>query len=389
MAFVDMKCPNCGAPLGKEGERRDRFECPYCHSVVLNIIDAKINADVETIDAKTFAKKLEESRKMFLIKTDDGIEVFDSHTAIINKRIKDAKVWLEAGNFGEASSMLAGLPDNIPSVLRMRLLIHNKVRNEFELMRVKGNIRGSLFERFISVCGNDETITAYQKIADICELAGNMSTEIRQRKEEVKALASNGLHREAVMCAYKVCRDYPQTAESWAVMCYIKCYLSSDYNCRREVSIMRCCPDYDQQLLPESVRNRIDEFYKCGTEYIKSVKSFCLFLICTCAIIALGTSMFYMAEVLLADAESYRQSTTIVIGFVGGLATIIFICMSIYNCVCFLRIYSKYRKILSAIPITEVTLFHASKFIIPSLTFAAALIIVAVHFVLGIIGELS
>ncbi len=384
MAFVDMKCPNCGAPLG-HGISGDRFECPYCHSIILNIVDAKINADVDIIDAQTFARKLEESRRMFLVRADDGIKVFDSQTAIINKRIKDAKVWLEAGRFGEAGSLLEGLPDDIPSVIRMRLLIRRGVRNECELSFVKGNIRDELFEKFVSVCPDKETVAAYHKIAEICALSGSISDEIKRRRKEVFALMDNGLYKEAVVCANKVCGDYPQTAESWALLAAVKRRFDGNYNCRREVAIMRCCPDHEYRLLPDSVQSDIREFDGYGKKYIGSAKAFCLFLLGACVLIALSAFELYILYFSPAEIAWFIYLLLLAC----GLAAVVFVCISVYKFVCLLRNYSGYGKILSAIPLTEVKLFHASKFLVPSLTVSFALISVAVRFILGFIGEVS
>ena len=85
MAVVEMKFPNCG---GKMGLINNQFMCPNCRTMVLNIMDAKIDADVTVMSPDEFAKKIEESNRQFVVNINDNIQVFDVQTKIINKKLQ-------------------------------------------------------------------------------------------------------------------------------------------------------------------------------------------------------------------------------------------------------------------------------------------------------------
>ena len=84
MAFVNMKCPNCGGVLQQDAAEAAQFECPYCHATVLNVLDVKVEGDVEKIDADEFVRRLNEQKKKFVIRVDRQYKVVDVKTAVIN-----------------------------------------------------------------------------------------------------------------------------------------------------------------------------------------------------------------------------------------------------------------------------------------------------------------
>lgn len=85
--LVDMKCPNCGAPMTGDGSK---FSCPHCGTVMFDVVEAKIDEDVTVITAEEFARKLAENKRSFIINVNDRLEEFDVDTMVANKKIKDA-----------------------------------------------------------------------------------------------------------------------------------------------------------------------------------------------------------------------------------------------------------------------------------------------------------
>ncbi|HIX07414.1 MAG TPA: hypothetical protein H9741_02985 [Candidatus Borkfalkia faecipullorum] len=85
------------------------YKCSYCGAIMLKIIDAKVDADVERLDAEEFGRKLEESKRSFLIKVEDEIKVLDAKTAIINKRLQNAKKSLSVGKYEAVFTDLEGV----------------------------------------------------------------------------------------------------------------------------------------------------------------------------------------------------------------------------------------------------------------------------------------
>lgn len=82
-----MKCPNC---RGEMTLINGQFTCPFCRTTLLNIVDAKIDADVTVMSPDEFAKRIEESKRQFVVNINDNLQVFDINTMVINKKIKDA-----------------------------------------------------------------------------------------------------------------------------------------------------------------------------------------------------------------------------------------------------------------------------------------------------------
>ena len=137
MSIVQMKCPTCGGSMSLEN---NQLACPYCGTMILNIIDAKIDADVNVMSPEEFARKIEESKRQFVIKLDNELKVFDVDTIIYNKKIKDATEQLLCGFYGEVEKTLTDVPDTILAAERLRYLAEFKVKNEYELSYYDGDI---------------------------------------------------------------------------------------------------------------------------------------------------------------------------------------------------------------------------------------------------------
>lgn len=110
MATISTKCPNCGGAMKLKDSL---LQCPYCETIFLHIADAKIESEVAVISPAKFAKKIEASKRQFVIKINEKLQVFDIDTKVINKRIQDAKGFLESGEFDKVPGALTGVPTDI------------------------------------------------------------------------------------------------------------------------------------------------------------------------------------------------------------------------------------------------------------------------------------
>ena len=131
MPNLIMKCPNCGADMRLID---NQFECPYCHTISFSITDSKIDGDVTVMDPDEFARKLEESKRQFVININDNLQVFDVETAVINKKIADAALLLRHRDFIGALNALPDTKKPVLSAERIAFLAVLNVVNESELM---------------------------------------------------------------------------------------------------------------------------------------------------------------------------------------------------------------------------------------------------------------
>ena len=271
MAVVQMKCPNCGGTMGLVN---NQFKCPNCRTMILNIVDAKIDADVTVMSPDEFARKIEESKRQFVVNINDNLKVFDVNTMVINKKIQDATQALEAGRFDTVKSILDGVSDDILSVERLRFLADFKVTNEYELSFYDGYIdtvsygygRSNHFSNIIKLA-DEQTKATYLKLAEYCREQHDTKNRIRAEITEVEKLLSVKLYQEAIAYTREMCRKYPQTALSWAYACEVKCNISSNYNGNFEFSMMEKCPDYSETQLPSVLKNKIANFEQLSKNY--------------------------------------------------------------------------------------------------------------------------
>lgn len=264
MATIEMRCPNCG---GKMQLVNNQFTCQNCRTMMLNIVDAKIDADVTVMSPEEFARKIEESKRQFVVNINDNIKVFDVDTLVVNKRIQDATKALEVRKFDEVFSILNGIANTILSVERLRFLAEFNVVNEYELSFYDGYIDGNDHYSNIIGLADEQTKATYKKLADYCREQYDTKRRIESEIKEVEKLLSVKLYQEAIAYTKEMCRKYPQTALSWAYACEVKCNISSNYNCNLEFSMMEKCPDYSEANLPAALGCKIYNFANLANSY--------------------------------------------------------------------------------------------------------------------------
>ena len=270
MSLVDMKCLNCGGPMTYAD---GHYTCSYCGALVLKIIDAKIEADVERLDAKEFEKRLEESKHAFLVRVEEGVKVLDAKTAIINRRLQNAKELIKRGAFSSVNNALEGVPDDIAAAARLRLLARFGSKDEHELSLCKCNIRCEQYRRFLELCQDEETKRTYEKIAQICENNERLDCELEQEIRVIEEMAYVGLRDEVLLYAKQTCAKFPQLCKSWAEYAKVKCKFDPVYDCTVDIEIMKKCPDFQVKLIPEEVQYRQKELAEYLDRYKKNKKS--------------------------------------------------------------------------------------------------------------------
>lgn len=245
MAYVEMKCPNCGAPMTGDG---NRFTCPHCGTAILNVIDAKIDSDVTVMSAEEFTAKLEANKKSFVINVNDRLEEFDVDTMVTNKKIKDAGICLTNGEFNGVEYALKDIPrDKYFSVERLYYLASMRVKNEFELTDCSFDIGGkkgswekqTQYDRAVALA-DEQTKETYRKIREYCLGKERVKNEI----DEINKLFAVGLYDEAVTYAKKMCQNYPQAAHAWQTLYEAKRRLDPNYVGNGEFEKAKICPDY-------------------------------------------------------------------------------------------------------------------------------------------------
>ena len=251
-----MKCSSCG---GQMEYAEGHYRCKYCGAIMLKIIDAKIDADVEHLDAEEFERKLEESKRSFLIRVDEELKVVDAKTAIVNKRLQNAKKSLEGRNYERVFGDLEGVMDDVLAAVRLRFLASVKVKDEYELSLCKFDIKNDWYRKFVSQCEDEETRRSYEKIAEICSLNEALDKELEGELKVIREMMSVGLKEEPLAYAKQICSKYPQLCKSWGEYASVKCQLDPDYNCTADLEIMKKCPDYKWDFVPIPVRLRREQ----------------------------------------------------------------------------------------------------------------------------------
>lgn len=245
MAIVQMKCPNCGGAMEFVN---NQYVCPHCNSIVLNIVDAKIDADVSIIDAEEFARKIEESKRQFVVRINDRLEVFDVDTKIINKKIQDANKYLAEGKYYNALSCLNDVPKDILSAERIRYLANYKVKNEYELSLVNGYVNENGYSHLLTLC-DEQTAATYRKIEEYCMVNYDRRQTILPELKKIDDLIAVDLRADAVTYATELCNKYPATAICWEYL--IKAKLAVEVNDSSyegfwdDFKKMKTCEDYN------------------------------------------------------------------------------------------------------------------------------------------------
>lgn len=304
MAVVEMKCPNCG---GKMGLINNQFMCPNCRTMILNIMDAKIDADVTVMSPDEFAKKIEESKRQFVVNINDNIQVFDVQTKIINKKIADATALLESGDFDKVESALSDVPDTVLSAERLRFLSQYKARNEYELSYYDGYIDVEN-RRYGGTCPNthyqnilkladEQTRATYIKIAAYCREQFDTKKKIEEEIKEVEGLLAVKLYTDAVAYAKEMCRKYPQTVLSWAYLCTVKYTISNNYNCDAEYTMMQKCVDYTEEKIPSFLKDKIAQAQKKVDQHYAGKKTFAWCFFGVGALTTIVAGLFYFQQI--------------------------------------------------------------------------------------------
>ena len=269
----------------------------------MNIIDAKIDGDVTIMSPDEFAKKLEESKRQYIVNIDDNLKVLDVDTMVINKKIQDASKCLEDGNFEMVKDLLKGLPKNILSVERLKFLAEFKVKNEFELSLHNGYIDTMTYEEYakeftreydydkevgyvrfgcrednekfimnphyklILKLADEQTKETYIKLANYCRERYDIKTKIEKEIIEVEKLLKVQLYQEAIAYSKAMCQKYPQTAKSWMYALEVKIAMDNNYNCEFEYEMMGKCSDFAEYNRGARFQQRIDEFKAASEGY--------------------------------------------------------------------------------------------------------------------------
>lgn len=254
---TQVQCPKCGATMRLVN---NQFVCPNCNTMILNIMDTKIDSDVMVMSPNEFAKKIEKGKKRFVVNIHDKFEVFDVETKIINKKIADATAMLEQGNFDSIKNTLDGVPDTVLSAERLRYLSAYEVRNEFELSSYDGYVEPNKHYENILKLADEQTSETYRKIASYCREQYDTRTKIKAEIEEVNGLLKVQLYDDALVYAKEMCRKYPQTMLSWSYLCQIKQIKDRRYNCDFEYGMMKKCIDYSFEKLPAFLKDRIEKY---------------------------------------------------------------------------------------------------------------------------------
>lgn len=271
MAIVEMRCPNCGGIMDLVD---NQLKCRNCRTTMLNIVDAKIDADVTVMSPEEFAKKINESKRRFVVNLNDDFKVFDIDTMVINKKIQDATTALEKRKFDKVEPLLSGVPHNIFSAERLRFLAHYSVINEYELSFYDGYIDGNKHYDRLIYLADKQTKETYIKLANYCRRQYNMKRKMQSDVKEVDKLLEVKLYKEAVIYAREMCKKYPQFAFSWLYLCNVNHTADRNYEGLNEYNMMRNCVDYSEDMLPDFVRERIQKAQYKVYNYYESRNKF-------------------------------------------------------------------------------------------------------------------
>lgn len=360
MAIVQMKCPNCGGTMGLVN---NQFKCPNCRTMILNIVDAKIDADVTVMSPDEFARKIEESKRQFIVNINDNLKVFDVNTMVINKKIQDATQALEAGRFDTVKSILEGVPDDILSVERLRFLADFKVTNEYELSFYDGYIdtvsyeygRSNHYSNIIKLA-DEQTKATYLKLAEYCRNQYNTRKQIETEILEVNKLLNVKLYQEAIAYSTEMCRKYPQTSLSWGHLCQVKNSISSNYNCNAEYVMMKECPDYSYYGTPKWLAEKIERVKKHSGEYHNAKRNFAFPFFGIGTLLAFA-ALTQIAYIFMGSGNSSNNSGVILLGVLiylislaSAIAAIVMLVITLSKLTTMIKAKKDFDKIINAVP---------------------------------------
>ncbi len=255
MALVQMKCPNCGGVMKTE---REQFVCPNCRTMILNIVDAKIDADVTVMSPEEFAKEIAKSKRRFVVNVNNNLQVFDVKTRVINKKISDALKELYVGKFKNVFQCLDGVSSDVLAAERLRFLAHYEVGSEASFLSLRARDTKNLTENYhykkILELADEQTRATYLKIGELCETKKKVEEEILQ----IDQLIGVQLYSDALTYAKEMCRKYPFTAVSWEALCKAKLKINENCSLEKEFKMMEMCADHQvEECLPKSIQETL------------------------------------------------------------------------------------------------------------------------------------
>lgn len=338
MAVISTRCPSCGGEMQLENSQ---LVCPYCHTSVLRIVDAKIDGDVTVMSATEFAEKIEATKKQFVINIKDNLQVFDVDTMVINKKIKDAGQALANGNFAHVEECLKGVPANILSAERLRYLAEFHVRNEYELSTHKGYVDNARYRKILSLA-DEQTKKTYERIAAFCREQHDERTAMEKEVTEADKLLSVQLFDEAEIYAKEMCRKYPQSMLSWIYLYKAKKAKDETYLGGKEYDMMRQCYDFEWYSVPERIREVIHEIANLEQDRVKQRKSVRSF-----SFVLFGTFLLGIVFLLIAIVGSTLESVNEILKYSSYLLVVIFgllVFGSLINAGCWFYTYCETEK---------------------------------------------
>lgn len=235
MALVDMKCPNCGAPMhGREG----RIECEYCGSLLLEFsaLDGVEHADVVSVDE--FKKRMEESKCRFAVDF-GGTALCDVDAEILKGKLRFAEEELRAGRAYKVDGILKGVPATVFAAERLRLLAEVGAADETELAAYAGEITAFSHYATMTDAATEQTRETYAYIADVCRQNAAANAEIGKGKE----MLAVKMYSEGAEYAARMVAKYPTHARAWELLMHAKCLADAKYNPFDDLAKMKLCPD--------------------------------------------------------------------------------------------------------------------------------------------------
>lgn len=236
MAYVQMKCENCGASLEKDAEG---YICPHCKTRVIRILE-DAGADGESgITAEAFEEALKRRKAMDCIAVDEGYRVFDGETERIRGQLRHAERLLRERKFYAIEEALQGIDETVFAAERLRLLAQAGAADEAELSYWAGDVRKlTHFER-VTALADYEQKQIYARIEQICSQNAKAAREIL----EGDRLLQTSAFEEAERYAMAMCKKYPTASRAWALLIAARCGKDAEYDPWNDLSFFLRCPD--------------------------------------------------------------------------------------------------------------------------------------------------
>ena len=249
MALVKLACTSCGAPLE---ERDGMFVCAHCGATYIGICDPREGFDAGGMSPEEFERKLAGYGELFVLKSEDGVELFDTDAELAASALRFAEGKLAEGDFAEAAKAAEGMAENSFRAARVCLLSAVGARNEAELSAYSGDIASlPQFERVAALA--DERIRGtYLRLAEVCAANAEASRKIEKGMGFVLAQDAES----AKVYADRMLRSYPAHSEAWELYIAAKCLSDAAYDPSSDLEFLKKCPDYKYVYAPDTFRAR-------------------------------------------------------------------------------------------------------------------------------------